>query len=93
MRVRFLVEVAAAGLLVSFAAAGVEPRSPDPEAAAVEDALAEPADPDDEVNIRADDDPNDVGQEALEPAKRAPANAEQPTPEDAARPDVDSDRD
>lgn len=37
-------------------------------AAAVEDALEEPSDPDDEMDVRADDDPNDVGQRALESA-------------------------
>ena len=36
-------------------------------------AVAEPADPDDEDDIRADDDPNDVGQQALPPdATQAP---------------------
>jgi hypothetical protein len=93
MRVRLLVEVAAAGLLFSFAAAGGEPRGSKPEGAAAEGALAEPTDPDDEADIRADNDPNDVGQQALEPSKSATPNSEQPTPADAARPDVDPGRD
>jgi len=72
MRVRVLVAVTAAGLLHCFAAAGAGPREPQGEAITVEDALDEPVDADDAADIRADDDPNDVGQEALEPAAGTP---------------------
>jgi hypothetical protein len=72
MRVRALVAVTAAGMLCGFAAAAAEPGEPKADSVTVDDALAEPADPDDAVNIVADDDPSDVGQEALEPAAGTP---------------------
>jgi hypothetical protein len=89
MRVRLLAEVAAAGVLCCFAAAAGEPGAPRPEGEAIEDALAEPADPDDQANVRADNDPNDVGQEALAPSEILLPGPEQPTPTDATDPDED----
>jgi len=86
MRVHVLVGVTTVGLLCAFAAAAVEPGEPRSEGTAVEGALTEPADPDDQADIRADDDPNDVGQEALEPAESAPPS-DPSGPDDATGPD------
>jgi hypothetical protein len=72
MRVRVLVGVVAAGMLYGVAAAAAEPGESQHDTITVEDALAEPVDPDDAVNIRADDDPDDVGQEGLEPSVGIP---------------------
>lgn len=80
MRLRLVCRVAAAGLLVGLAAMAEEPRGPAAVDASVEGALEEPADPDDAADIRADDDPDDVGQEALPPAQ-------QPAPDSEATPD------
>jgi hypothetical protein len=46
---------------------------------AVEDALAVPTDPDDEADIRADDDPDDVGQEGLDAPDADPGAAMPPS--------------
>jgi hypothetical protein len=86
MRVRTLGTLVVAGLLWGFAAAANEPEAPEREGVTVEGALSEPADPDDAANIRADDDPQDVGQEALEPATGTPPVA-------SPRPGGDSGRD
>jgi hypothetical protein len=59
----------------------------DTEQAAIEDALAEPADPDDEDDILADDSPEDPGQAALPPVD-APAQPEMPAPPEGAAPDA-----
>ena len=64
MRVRVLIVLAATGLFCWLAAAAAEPRDANPDVVDVEDALTEPADADDEADIRADDDPDDVGQGA-----------------------------
>lgn len=71
---------AIAVLLVAGAALAAEPG--DPEAAGgitVEEALAEPADPDDAADIRADNDPNDVGQRALDPESEASVSGGPPS--------------
>lgn len=68
MRIHLYAGLAIAGLLSSGAVLATEPEAPEAaDSITVEDALAEPADPDDALDIRADDDPNDVGQEALDP--------------------------
>ncbi len=72
MRARALVAVTAAGMLCGFAVAAAEPGAPKADPITVDDALSEPADPDDAVNIVADDDPDDLGQEAVEPSAGAP---------------------
>jgi len=43
-----------------------------PDEAEIENALDEPVDPDEAVNLEADEDPEDVGQEALEPDAELP---------------------
>jgi hypothetical protein len=73
-------------MLCGFAAAAAEAGEAQGDTISVEDALTEPVDPDDAVNIRADDDPEDVGQEALEPSPGAP-------PAEASRPGTDTSRD
>jgi hypothetical protein len=72
MRVRVLIELAATGLFCWLTAAAAEPRDANPDVVDVEDALTEPADADDEADIRADDDPDDVGQGALQPSETTP---------------------
>ena len=72
MRARALVAGMAAGMLCGFSVAAAEPGEPKADPITVDDALSEPADPDDAVNIVADDDPGDVGQDAVEPSAGAP---------------------
>lgn len=83
---------AIAALLVSGAALATEPG--DAEAGSeitVEEALDEPADPDDEMDIRDDNDPNDVGQRALDPEGEgaSPSSAPSAIPELEAPPAQD----
>jgi hypothetical protein len=56
--------LAIAGLVLSGAALSAEPE--DASDVTVRDALAEPSDPDDEADVRADHDPNDVGRRAYD---------------------------
>ncbi len=63
-RTRLAAGLATAGLLLCGAALAGEPE--DASDITVPEALAEPADPDDAADIRADQDPNDVGQRAYD---------------------------
>jgi hypothetical protein len=92
MRARPLLGVALAGLLFGFAAAAAEPDAPQPGEAAIEGAVTEPADPDDADDIRDDDNPDDVGQEAMEPSVDTAPRREGPSGEEAG-PDLDADWD
>ena len=58
-------------LVGSSAVAGQRASNPAPDQVSVQDALDEPADPDDADDIRADHDPDDAGQRGLDPAKSA----------------------
>jgi hypothetical protein len=92
MRIRLPTGFAISALLVSSAALAAEPEAPEAEdQITVEEALAEPADPDDEADIRADDDPNDVGQEALEPPESEAPSPGEPPPRERDLPPVDRD--
>lgn len=93
MRIRLLVEVVVAGLLLGFAAAAGEPSEPQPGEATIEGALAEPADPDDAADVLDDNNPNDVGQQALEPGQAATPDPGRPTGAEGAAPDIDADID
>lgn len=77
---RHHVEIALATLLVGVSPAVGQPPDADSDVEAVTDALEEPADPDDEMDIRADDDPRDVGQEALEPEGNGAPGGDAPSP-------------
>jgi hypothetical protein len=87
MRARWIIgAVFAAGALFGLAALAGEPPAPDE--ATIEGALAEPVDPDEQADLQADQNPDDVGQEALDPAAALP-----PEPgSDHPLPDVDPDR-
>ena len=61
-----LASVASAWLMGS-AVVAIEARAADPDLTDAEGAVSEPADPDDARDIGADNDPNDVGQKALQP--------------------------
>lgn len=89
MRLRLRVRVGIATLLVGSTAAAGEPPTPGPDGVTVQDALDEPADPDDAADIRADADPDDVGQRGLDPAKRESPNAGRTPPGDSAPKDAD----
>ena len=76
MRARILLGAAiATGLFWCLGVAAQEAEESETGRAAVEGALVEPADPDDEADIESDNDPNDVGQVGLEPSEdRLPAD-------------------
>jgi len=87
MRAPLRVEVAIAMLLLGFGASAGRAADPAPQEVTVEDALDEPADPDDAKDIRADDDPDDVGQRGLEAPKAG--KTEPAKPGDATSPGAD----
>jgi hypothetical protein len=63
--------IVAIAWLMSSAVAAIEARAADPDLTDAEGAVSEPADPDDARDIGADNDPNDVGQKALQPGDDA----------------------
>jgi hypothetical protein len=68
MQLRLHSGLAIAVLLLSGPSFAAEHEAPDPPGEiTVEDALEEPRDADDAADTRADNDPNDVGQRALDP--------------------------
>jgi hypothetical protein len=83
---RALAIAASAWLMVS-AVAAIEARAADPDLTDDEGAASEPADPDDARDIAADNNANDVGQDALPPGDDssgggdAPGQAQQPDDE------------
>ena len=86
MRARILMAVVAGSLIwCCFAAAAGQPEEPEDNSVSVDDALAEPADPDDAADIRADNDPNDVGRQGLEASKHTPSVDSQPPSDDSER--------
>jgi len=77
--------VVVGGLFWCFAAAAGQPEKPENRSVSVDDALAEPADTDDADDIKADNDPNDVGQRGLESSERTPSVDSQPPGDDPER--------